>query len=446
MGRVVLAALIALLLGASPAGAATYTVNRTDDPMPGSDCGFQEPCSFREAVLAANDRVGRDVIVVRPGRYALDRQPLLGLDEDLYGDLDIKGAVRIFGSGRHSTWIDGCASDRAIELHRGAVEIRDLRITGCVSAGDGGGIATTADGSGSLRLIDMRLDHNSAALSGGSLHAGAGFPVTLLRTRFDNGTASGGPGGGISALGRLTVTGSTINKNTSSDRGGNIAATGPFLSIRNSTVSAGTARSGGGNLFIGGVVGNRSIENSTLDSGRVPGGGSGGAIQVFEGSLRIVDSTIARNRTLRRGGGISALLNATVNVFDSTVAGNRARFGAGLYGGQGGTIQVRDTLLARNLSTAGAAFDCLEDVRSLGHNVFTRRCAFNRNSDVRTARPGLGRFALNGAETKTFAIRRTSPAVDDGSARCTPRDQRNRPRRRTCDIGAYEFQGPAPRR
>jgi hypothetical protein len=299
-----------------------------------------------------------------------------------------------------------------------------------VSAGDGGAIATRADGRGLLRLIDVRLDHNSAALSGGSLFAGPAFTVTAVRSFLDNSSASGGPGGGISALGRLTVVGSTFRANTSSDRGGNVAASGPFLSVRNSTLSAGSARSGGGNLFVGGVVGNRSVEASTLERGRVSGRGSGGAVQITEGNLRIVDSTLAKNKALPRGGGVSALLNARVTVFDSTVAGNRARFGAGIHGGQGGTVRVRDTLLAQNRSTTGAASDCSGDVRSLGHNVFERRCSFNRRSDIRTARPRVGRFALHGAATKTFEILRYSPAVDAGSARCTPRDQRNRLRRR----------------
>ena len=445
MGRVVLAALIALLVGAPSAGAATYTVNRTDDPTPGSECGFGDPCSFREAVLAANDREGRDVIVVHPGSYELEPDPSAGLLDDLYGDLDIKGTVNIFGSGRRSTRISVCASDRAMEVHHGAVEVRDMRITGCGSQGDGGGIATPVEGQGSLRLIDMRLDHNNAVATGGNLFAGASYPVTVVRSMIDTGTA-GGAGGGIAALGRLTVTDSTVDSNTSSDRGGNVAAGGPFLEIRNSTISAGTARAGGGNLFIDGVTGNRSIENSTLDAGSVGGGASGGAIQVLEVGLRIADSTIAQNRTLTRGGGVSALLGARVSLSDSTVAGNRARTGAGLYGGQGGIITVRDSLLARNLSPRGEPVDCLENVRSHGHNIFQRRCAFNRNTDVRTSRPGLGTFALHGATTRTFAIHPTSPAVDAGSRRCSPRDQRNRGSRRHCDIGAFEYQGPAPRR
>ena len=413
--------------------------------MPQSECGFREPCSFREAVRAANERAGGDAIVVRPGQYALEPDPTGGLFDDFYGDLDIHGTVKIFGSGRRSTQVRFCGGDRAIEIHRGAVEIRDLRISGCVTAGDGGAIATTADGAGSLRLVDMRLDHNSAFLSGGNLFSAPGFPVFVLRSLIDSGNA-GGAGGGISALGRLTITSSTIDSNTSSDRGGNIAATGPFLDVDASTIVAGSAQSGGGNLYVSGLAGNRLIERTTIDAGRVGGGGSGAGVQVSGVGLRIVDSTIARNRTSTRGGGVSALLGAAVRVSDSTVAGNRARFGAGLFGGQGGVIRVRDTLLARNLSTSGAPADCLENVRSLGHNVFQRRCRFNRRSDVRTARPGVGTFALHGAATRTYSIRSISPAVDAGSSRCTPRDQRNRRARRHCDIGAFEYGGPAPRR
>ena len=413
--------------------------------MPQSDCGFREPCSFREAVLAANERVGRDAIVVRPGQFTLQPDPTGGVLDDLYGDLDVKGSVKIFGSGRRSTQIRFCGGDRAMEIHRGAVEIRDLRITGCVTAGDGGAIATTADGRGSLRLIDMRLDHNSAVLSGGNLFTGAGFPVFVLRSLIDTGNA-GGPGGGISSLGRLTITGSKVDSNTSADRGGNIAASGPFLDVDASTVASGVAQAGGGNLFVSGGAGNRLIERTTIDAGRVGGGASGGGIQALEVGLRVVNSTIARNRTQARGGGVSALLGAAIRLSDSTVAGNRASFGAGLYGGQGGVIRVHDTLLARNMSTNGGASDCFLNVRSLGHNVFERRCRFRRKSDTRTARPGIGTFALHGAQTKTFSIRPRSPAVDAGSARCSPRDQRNRPARRACDIGAFEYEGPAPRR
>jgi hypothetical protein len=332
-----------------------------------------------------------------------------------------------------------------MEIHRGAIEVRDLRITGCASTQDGGAIATLADGQGSLRVVDVRLDHNSAVLSGGSLFSGPGFAVTLIRTLVDAGTA-GGLGGGIHALGRLTVRDSTISSNTSSDRGGNVAASGPFFELRNSTISAGTARAGGGNLFISGLVGNRSIETSTVHAGRVGGSASGGGVQVLEVPLRIQRSTIAQNRTLTRGGGISALLGAVVRLSNTTVAGNIARFGAGLYAGQGAVVRVRDSLLARNQSPRGVASDCLGAVRSLGHNVFKRSCRFRRRTDIRTARPGLGRFALHGADTRTFAIRPRSPAVDAGSNQCPPRDQRDRRRRRECDIGAFEYLGPAPRR
>ena len=443
MGKVVLAALIALLLGATPAGAATYTVNRSDDPPPSSDCGFGEPCSFREAVLAANERLGPDNIVVRPGEYGLSTLDAQ-LPDELTGDLDVIGTVRVFGAGRRSTWINDCGWDRAIELHRGNLEIRDMRITGCTSVGDGGGIAASLDGSGTLRLVDMRLDHNNAVGAGGNLYAASGYQVQVIRSLIDTGAA--GLGGGIATYGPLTITDSRLKGSAANPgRGGNIAAQGRFLSIRRSSLSGGTAVGGGGNIFVAGGFGDRLIDSSTLERGTTTGSAAtGGSLQAIRANLQVLNSTIAHSRTPAGGGGVSAL-EGTITLFSSTLAGNRAKIGGALHTARSGVIRIRDSLLARNGSALGAP-DCFGAVRSLGHNLFAGCRTTRRRSDIRTSRPRLGRFALHGAATRTFSLRRSSPAVDAGSRRCPARDQRNRSRRRACDIGAFEFQGPAPRR
>jgi hypothetical protein len=55
----------------------------------------------------------------------------------------------------------------------------------------------------------------------------------------------------------------------------------------------------------------------------------------------------------------------------------------------------------------------------------------------------VGPLANNGGETDTYAIPANSPAVDKGVG-CESTDQRGLPRKRGCDIGAYEYQGNLP--
>ena len=453
MGRVVLAALIALLLGATPAGAATYTVNRTDDPPPESDCGFREPCTFREAVLAANKRTGSDAIVVRPGQYELRPDSSGGLLDDLYGDLDIHGAVKIFGSGRFSTWIDDCAGDRAMEIHSGAVEVRDLRITGCHSPEGGGAIATSATGRGFLELIDLRLDANSAS-GGGGLLLSPGFRGILVRTFIDRNLAEGTlGGGGVLAFGPISVLNSNLKANVApSGAGGNVASL-HSLSLLRSSLTGGQARVGGGSIYVRNTDRLSTIQRTTISGGYTTGPNRhGGGILAESGRLEVENVTIRRARATGFGGGIAAASDSIVTVLSTTVARSVAdvdRDGIGRGGGlfaASSRLRVRDSFIAPN--RAGARFsDCWGSLTSLGHNLSGRRCgAFRkRRSDIRTSRPRLGRFALHGAETKTYSLRRGSPAIDAGSSRCPARDQRNRPRRRQCDIGAFEYQGRAPR-
>lgn len=450
MGRVFLAALVALLVAVPTAGAATYTVNRTDDPAP-DGCEFGTPCSFREAVLAANERVGRDAIVVRPGDYTLDPAPVPEVLDDSYGDLDIRESVRIFGSGWRSARISSCQSDRAIEVHRGAVEVRDLRITGCATAADGGAIATDPAGSGSLRLVDVRLDHNNAGATGGNLFVAETFTARLVRALVDSGSAQT-DGGGVNALGRLAILSSTLRDNSAlTGFGGAVAARGA-LEISRSSLHSSRARAGGGLLYVAGMRNVRSVTASDLVAGYALGElEPGGAILADAANLTVENSTVSRGHAGGFGGGIAARASSVVRVASTTLAYNVADYDEDGFGRGGGLssadskLLVRDSIIVAN--RAPRAFnDCVGGIRSLGHNLTGRRCsATRRRTDIRTSRPRLGGLAFHGARTRSFALRRDSPAIDAGSNRCPARDQRNRPRRRRCDIGAYEFLGPAPR-
>ena len=97
---------------------ATFNVTTTLDLIDPAD-GKR---SLREAISAANDLAGADVIVLPAGafRIALD-----GADENLNatGDYDITGAVTIRGAGAGATIVDGQQKDRLFDLI-GSIDVR----------------------------------------------------------------------------------------------------------------------------------------------------------------------------------------------------------------------------------------------------------------------------------------------------------------------------------
>ena len=277
----------------------------------------------------------------------------------------------------------------------------------------------------------MRLDHNGAALSGGNLHSGRGVPGHACCGRSSTTAPPAEPGGGISALGRLTVTGSTIDSNTSSDRGGNIAASRPVPRRPQQHGLSGDRavrrreplrrRSRGQPVHRELDPGRRQGRRRRLGR-RDPGPRGQPANRGLDD--REEPGPDPRRRRQRAPQRVGQPLRQHRRREPGEVRRRALR--------RSGRHDPRARHAARPEPVAPAAPHPTASgtCAASATTSFARGCAFNRNSDIRTARPGIGAFALNGAETKTFSIRRNSPAVDAGSARCTPRDQRNRPRRR----------------
>lgn len=116
----VLALVTALAL---PAGAATLTVTRFDDPNP--DGCFPADCSLRESIMLANAQPGLDTVVLAAGTYQLTR-PGAGEDANLTGDLDSTGPLEIVGAGRSQTTILGVGlGDRLLQAGSD-LALRDL--------------------------------------------------------------------------------------------------------------------------------------------------------------------------------------------------------------------------------------------------------------------------------------------------------------------------------
>jgi CSLREA domain-containing protein len=267
---------------------------------------------------------------------------------------------------------------------------------------------------------------------GGGVQVEWGTSSLDLAKITDNTTSSWG--GGISLFrGALTLTNSTVARNSAVD-GGGVANIGGDFDISRSTLNNNTATNRGGGIF------------STVDDnfGRL------------SGRVTLTNSTVSRNAAAV-GGGIEnsdRLGGAHVAVLSSTVALNSAReAGGGVHNGEDGfensnSVSLHNTLVARNSAPDGPdAVRAFAQFSLIGDGTGSGLTNTNGNQVGKVAPnsgvidPRIGALADNGGPTRTHALLAGSPAIDAASATDSPaRDQRGvaRPRGPGDDVGSYE--------
>jgi hypothetical protein len=262
---------LAVTATTSAAYAAVYIPTKTTDSA--GTCTPQS-CSLREAVLAANQNPGEDVILLHAGTYTLT---IAGNSEDLgaTGDLDIQDNLVLLGDGASTTIVDGGGLDRIFQVPPGiTAEIRDVTLRNGKAPGLGGAI-----------LIAGTLTIERSVLSGNSSVAG---------------TAGPGFGGALYASGAastLTVTDSTIAGNSAQSGGGGLAAAGN-LTLENVTISANHADSNfGGGLYIYGTA-HATVNNVTVSgNSALQGGGLLVENSAFIGTPPVISNSILAGNT-----------------------------------------------------------------------------------------------------------------------------------------------------
>ncbi len=288
--------------------------------------------SLRAAVMQANTRNVPVTIVVPDGVYALT---IPGANENLAvtGDLDIASSkeVTIIGGGALTTTIDAQGLDRVFQaLSFSTVSIRSLGIVNG-RADIGGGVRNTE---ATLELDSVLVARNVATVQGG----------------------------GVYSNGELTVRGSSIEYNQTTDRltpfGGGGIATEFMATIENS-----------------------SITNNVSAAGFFFSGGGGGGV-LNTNTVTIRDTTISANTaTLGSGGGLLTLDNSTVVLDHVTIVDNHAdnNTGGGLevrvFNGGPVATTITNSIVARN--SANTSDDVYGPVISLGHNLFGQPSAFD---------------------------------------------------------------------
>ncbi|HXJ64293.1 MAG TPA: choice-of-anchor Q domain-containing protein, partial [Actinomycetota bacterium] len=295
---------------------------------------------------------------------------------------------------------------------------------------DGGGIfiqsgtLAVTGSSVTTGTVDARAVGPATADCGG-IYQGAAELLTLSRSTLDRNHLSADSGAdeantfgaGACAGGPVTVTASTVSRNTGLAKAADAVA---------------RARAAG--LYLTSSTDQGTITNSTIAGNVVTAKETGtGSIKPF-------------------GAGIDTLMSG-LELTAVTVAGNKVAgtgtpsfppSGAGIFV-EGGAATLEGTILARNTAQAAEA-DCVGTVNSNGHNLVQKApalCAFTKKpSDKTNVDPKLGPLQPNGGPTETMAIAATSPALDamPAAACVVTKDQRgvHRPQGAGCDIGAYE--------
>ncbi len=354
----VVLAVLATVVAVPAQASTTITVTNGNDSGPGS---------LRAAIAAAS---AGDTIAIPAGTT-------VSLSS---GELLVEKNIAISGGGARTTIVDANGTGRVFDIENATVSIDGLTITG---------------GNSSAQKINPTV-------AGGILVEGNPGALNLTDSTVTGNTSPSGSGSGVYGSGvTLTITRSTIARNTGAGSGGGIdweAANTGALTVTDST-----------------------IVDNTLS---VPGG-RGGGIDINDGSqpVSLVNDTIAGNDT---DGGLGG--------------------GIGFENAQPGVITLANTIVADNGGEAGTQ-NCLfgHHATSLGHNlesVSPDQCGFTAATDLVGVEPALGALADNGGQTDTEALPQTSPAVQAGSnVYCPEVDQRGirRPQLTSCDIGAYEW-------
>lgn len=309
---------------------ADFTVTKLTDSADGA---CDSDCSLREAIIAANDSPGADVVhLAVAGTYELS---IPGAHEgaSATGDLNVRDDLTIIGQGPGATIIDANGIDRVFSLGANTVVISGVTIMGgSPPNGGGGGISSSNT---DLTLSNVAVISNSAVLYGG---AGGG-----IRVQGDDGVltmdensilarneAYGGGGAAIVEGARATLDVGRIVSN-SAYLGGGMYVGQSHVRCSGVQVFSNTATSSGGGLYIyQGAV--------TLSGGEIVSNTSsrdGGGIYVYGAFTQTGQSLIAYNVAHQRGGGVIAQVG-TVLLNDGLITHNRA-IGVGdeSYGGGG---------------------------------------------------------------------------------------------------------------
>jgi hypothetical protein len=178
-------------------------------------------------------------------------------------------------------------------------------------------------------------------------------PVTVSGLTVSGGLAAYGGGISVNYGATLTVDGCSIANNTATGGGGGIENVGILTVTDGSTIADNSAGVGGGieNRGTLTVTGGSTIADNSASPGE-PGGG------IYNYAILTVSNSTIQGNTAYTGGGIFCYANSTTTIAGSTIEGNTAR---GYLGGgiamqadfAGGMLTITDSTITGNSGSAG---------------------------------------------------------------------------------------------
>lgn len=399
------------------------------------------------------------------------------------------GSISSFNS--RYRWNRAGAYGGGVAIDAGSFYSNEDAVRGNHSSGSGGGMNLNA--STPVTVVNADISLNSSSSFGGGV-AGIGIETQIEGSRiFSN---KGSRGGGFAVLGGITRVLRTVvayNRNTDTTaniynggggayvEAGDCQVTGcRFVGNHTTYAGSGIMLNGNRSIFISnsiftqgtgsfgqlGAQQNATINlvDSTVGPSNMPG------IWIDGGILNLTRSTVQNNTGGFYGGGIQLRRGASASIGNSTISGNQAFNGGGIYmesgfGGssadlvnttlygnganQGGnvyiapssdvTFNIRNTIIGNPLSGGNCAGKI---VTASSYSIASDNlCGLAGTGDRNALNPMLGPLQSNGGLTPTHHPLPGSPAIDGILGLQAPSmDQRNYPRPAGLgyDIGAVE--------
>ena len=190
-----------------------------------------------------------------------------------------------------------------------------------------------------LGASSLTIDYNQGNFSIFTINSGGNLSISGVTV---TGANTSGTGGAFNNSGTLSISNSILSGNTASKGGGIYNNPNANLSISNSTLSGNNAIFGAGIYNSGG---NLNVTNSTLDN-NIASNPGGGILNTNSGTVTVTNSTFSNNSAAGNGGGIYN--ESTLYVYNSTLSGNRANFGGGVFNNSNSTSNISNSTFSAN--------------------------------------------------------------------------------------------------
>jgi hypothetical protein len=371
----------------------------------------------------------RDAIAAAPAGETIEFAPALtnaGPATILLtrGELFIRKDLTINGPGAALLTVDASGNDPTPNVNEGngsrvfhiddaanslkKVVINGLRVTGGDASGPGGAILAREN----LTLVSCVITGNAtftnSQLGGGGIYSAANSitanSLMLVDCSITNNVAVRDEGGGVrKQRGTLIMEGCTVSGNTSTVLGGGLSAADASVNIqiRSSTFTSNSATGyyGGGIFVYSGVL---TLTDSTLSGNSAPYGAGLYLTTTSQGT--VVRSTINNNTASVDGGGVH-VDSSQLTIIGSTLSTNSARgFGGGAAMPNGTLILRHSTVTANRANTdnvggeQGGGLITGTGVVTLDHTIVAGNL---RGTSIRSDAigPTSARFSLIGDNT-----------------------------------------------